>query len=155
MTTPSIVPSKYLGTDLDYLHAPRQDNGSMQLVVGSVSVPALTVPDAIIGLIPFQKGACFHITNGSIHSADLDTSTNVTMDIGIVYDDNVTYTDDLDAFVSASTAPQAGGFLTVDEKEGLTLITSANGWLVAQVNAATTTTGSISFNVGVQYGNVA
>ena len=155
MTTPGIVPTKYAGTDADYLNAPRLDSGAVKMVHGSVSIPASTATDTIIGLVPFQKGASFTIGNSSIHSADLDSSTNVTLDVGIVYDNNTTYTNDLDAWVSASTAPQNGGFCTVDEKEGLTLITQANGWLVAQVNAATTTTGSITFNVGVSYGNIA
>lgn len=151
MTTPSILPTQYVGLSYPWLQAPVDRSGSLRMVEGAVSVPAATVTDAIIGLVPFQAGARFMIGNASIYSADLDSSTNVTMDIGYVFDDNATYTNDLDAWVSASTAPQAGGFLTVDEKEGLSFIAGANGWLTAQVNAATTTTGTITFQVGVAY----
>lgn len=151
MTTPGIVPTQYVGLTKPWLLAPVDKGGKEQLVAGTVSIPALTATDTIIGLVPFQPGARFKIDSASVYSADLDSSTNVTMDIGYVFDENSTYTNDLDAWVSASTAPQAGGFLTVDEVEGLTFVAGGNGWLTAQVNAATTTTGLITFAVTVSY----
>jgi hypothetical protein len=151
MTTPTVVPAPYTGTDIDYLHAPVRRDGALRMVQGAVTVPATTAQNAFIGLVPFQKGARFLINDKSVHVADLDSSTNVTADLGIIYDDNVTYTDDPDAFVSASTAPQAGGFLTVDETAGLSFVAEANGWLAVQVNAATTTEGAITFSLGVAY----
>lgn len=151
MTTPSIIPTQYVGLTYPWLQAPVDRSGALRMVEGAVSIPATTATDAIIGLVPFQAGARFHIDGASIWSADLDSSTNVTMDIGYVFDQDATYTNDLDAWVSASTAPQAGGFLTPDEKEGLSFVAGSNGWLTAQVNAATTTTGTITFQVAVAY----
>lgn len=150
MTTPSIVPTGFAATDLDYLKARCDTSGAMRLIQGSVSVPASTATDAIIGLAPFRKGA--RLSYGSrVYTADLDSSTNVTLDIGYVYDDNATYTDDPDAFVAASTAPQSGGMVEMTALAGMTFVAEADGWFIAQVNAATTTTGNLTYNLGISY----
>ncbi len=155
MTTPNIIPTGYQGDYRDYLNAKVDRAGAVRNERGAVSIPASTVTDAIIGLFPFQAGMSFADIGGySFYIADIDSSTNVTLDLGIVYEDNVTYTNDLDLITSASTAPQAGGFVAPDEIDWMTFISSGNGWVVAQVNAATTTTGSITFNVDTCYDRV-
>jgi hypothetical protein len=155
MTTPSILPTGAKGDYRDYLNVKRDTSGAVRNERGAVSIPASTVTDAIIGLFPFQKGMSFAGLGGfNVHVADLDSSTNVTLDVGIVYEDNTTYTNDLDLITSASTAPQAGGFVAPDEIDFLTFVSEANGWVVAQVNAATTTTGSITFNINSVYDTV-
>lgn len=152
MTTPSIVPTGFAGDDTDYLKTKCDRSGAVRRVQGSVSVPASTATDTIIGLFPFNSGMSLAGLSGyNFYTADLDTSTNVTIDLGVVYDNNTDNTNDLDLITSASTAPQAGGFIAPDEIEWMTYVTTANGWVVAQVNAATTTTGSITFNVPITY----
>lgn len=150
MTTPTIYPTGYAGDATDYLHAKVDRSGAVRMVTGSVSVPALTATDTIIGLMPFQKGAKLGY-GARVYTADLDSSTNVTLDIGYVFDDNATYTNVLDAFVAASTAPQSGGMIEMTASAGMTFSAGANGWIVAQVNAATTTTGALVFNLPIAY----
>lgn len=151
MTTPSVVPAKYTGDSYPWLRAKVDRDGCVRSVATSVTVPAATAQDAYIGLVPFQAGARFILDSTSIYCADLDTSTNVTLDVGIIYDDHANNTNNATAFASASTAPQTAGFVSIDEIAGMTLVTTGNGWLVAQVNAATTTEGAITARVMVCY----
>lgn len=151
MTAPTIVPTGYQGDYRDYLNVKADKSGAARLSSGSVSVPAATATDTVIGLVPFQAGARFVIGGYSIHCADLDTSTNVTLDVGVAYENTTAGTDALTTYVAASTVPQAGGFVTPTAVGGLTYVTTGNGWLVAQVNAATTTTGSITWNIPLVY----
>lgn len=150
MTTPTIVPTRYLGTDVDYLNAPRTSNGMVAVVAGAVPVPSGTVATTVVGLFPVQKGATFHAPD--FHCGNFGAATT-TVSIGIVYDDNVNNTDDVDLFASAATAPQAGGYVTLDEPEWLNYVTTANGWVAATINTANAdATANLTFNVGVQYG---
>jgi len=151
MTTPSVVPTQYSGTYLDFLKAKCDRDGCVRLVQGTVSVPSGTAADAYVGLVPFNKGARFHITDKSIHCGDFGAGTT-TVNVGYVYDDNVTYTNDVDAWASLSNAAQSGGFVTPDEKEGMNFVAEANGWLTVQLKtAAADATASITFQVGVAY----
>lgn len=155
MTTPSILPTGANGDYRDYLKVKRDTSGAVRNERGSVSVPASTVTDAIIGLFPFQAGMSFAANGGfSVYVADLDSSTNVTLDVGVVYATSGDGTDDLDLITSASTAPQAGGFVAPDEIDWMTFVATGNGWVTCQVNAATTTTGSITFNMNTVYDTV-
>lgn len=151
MTTPTIVPVGYAGDATDFKKVKRDTFGAVRNVKGSVSVVSGTAAGAYVGLVPFQKGATFLISNASVHCADFGAGTTV-VDLGIIYDDDSTHTNDEDAFVSASTAAQSGGFLTVDEIAGLTLETEADGWLAVKLEtAAADATADITFNVGVAY----
>lgn len=153
MTTPSIVPTGYAGTDDDYARARVDKSGAMRIEADSVSVPSGTATSTVIGLRPFNKGARFHVAPSSFYCENWGAGTT-TVNFGIVYDDNVTYTNDVDAFASLSTAPQSGGFVTIDEITGMTLRTEANGWVVAEVQgAAADATANIVFNFGVAYDN--
>ena len=149
MTNPTIFAAGYSTADSYHLAPSGQGDGPRE-IVRTITVPALTATDTIMGFFPFQKGC--HVSYGAaVTSADLDTSTNVTLDVGYVYDDSTTYTNDLDAFISASTIPQAGGISYFDEAAGATFVAEANGWVIAQVNAATTTAGAVTFNGGISY----
>lgn len=152
MALPTIVPTGFAGDYTDFLKTKADRSGAVRRAQGSVSIPATTATDTIIGLFPFNAGMSFAGLGGfNLHSADLDSSTNVTIDWGIAYQDTVQGTDDLDLITSASTAPQSGGFVAPDEIDFMTLVTTGNGWVTVQVNAATTTTGSLTFDIPFTY----
>lgn len=151
MTTPTIAPTKYAKDDGDFLITKVDRSGALRSEKNSVTVPASTASGTVIGLVPFNKGARFDYAS-TIHIADLDTSTNVTVDIGYVYDDNSTYTNDPNAFGSALTTAQDGGFVTFDETAGLSFVADADGWIaVTTGGGATTTEGAITFHVTLDY----
>lgn len=152
MTTPTIVPTQYNGTYKDFLHAVVDRDGCVRQVHGTVSVTSGTAADAFVGLIPFQAGARFSINNSSVYCGNFGAGTT-TVNLGIIYSDDTTYTNDVDAFASLSTAAQSGGFITVDEITGMTFVAEAEGWLAVQLKAANAdATADITFNVGVAYG---
>lgn len=152
MALPTIVPTGFAGDYTDFLKTKADRSGAVRRVQGSVSIPAATATDTIIGLFPFVAGMSFSGLGGyNLYTADLDTSTNVTLDWGIAYQDSGQGTDNLDAITSASTAAQTGGFVVPDEIDFLTLVTTGNGWVTVQVNAATVTTGSLTFNIPFVY----
>lgn len=151
MTTPSVYPTGYTGTDVDFLNAPCDRSGAVRLVQNAVSVPSGTAADAYVGLIPFNKGARFMIDDKSVYCGNFGAGST-TVNLGYIYDDNTTYTNDVDAWASLSTAAQSGGFITVDEKEGLSFVAEADGWLAAQLKAADAdATADITFQVKVAY----
>lgn len=149
MALPTIVPTGFAGDYTDFLKTKEDRSGAVRRTQGSVSIPSATATDTIIGLMPFNAGFSFSGLP-AIYTADLDSSTNVTIDIGIAYQDTVQGTDDLDAYCSAVSA-QAAAFVAPDEIDWMTLVTTGNGWVTVQVNAATTLTGSITFNIPFVY----
>lgn len=152
MALPTIVPTGFAGDYTDFLKTKVDRSGGVRRAQGSVSIPASTATDTIIGLYPFQSGMSFAGLGGyNLYTADLDSSTNVTLDFGIAYQNSTEGTDDLDNITSASTAAQAGGFVAPDEIDWMTLVTTGNGWVTVQVNAATTTTGSLTFDIPFTY----
>lgn len=153
MTTPTVLPTKFAGTSLDYLKARQVPEGVVQAELVSVSIPSSTASGTVVGLVPFRKG--FSLLQGAtqLYTADLDTSTAVTFDIGYVYDDNTRYTNDADAFASALTTPQAGGLITFDEFAGLNWVAEADGWIaITTGGGSTTTTGSVTGQIVGIYG---
>lgn len=151
MTTPTIVPTGYNADSTDYLKVKRDTFGASRTVAGSVTVSSGTAADAFVGLVPFQKGATFTIGDKSVYAGDFGAGTT-TVNLGIIYEDDTSFTNDVDAFASESDAAQAGGFVTVDEVEGLTLVAEGNGWLAAQVlTADADSDADIDFNVIVSY----
>ena len=149
MTSPTIFATGYNTAD-SYNIAPSGTHDGPRSIERSIAIPALTATDTIMGFFPFQKG--MSVSYGSaIASDDLDSSTNVTLDVGYVYDDSTTYTDDVDAFIAASTVAQAGGVAYFNAKAGATFVAEADGWVVLQNNAATTTTGTVTFNGTISY----
>lgn len=152
MTTPTVVPVGFNNDASDFRNVKADKSGAVRQVAGSVVIPDATAVGAFVGLVPFNKGARFIINDKSVHITDIDSGTDSTVNLGIIYADSDEGTDDVDAFVSASTAGQAGGFLTVDETEGMTLVTTGNGWLALENEAnITEAEGTITFNVGVVY----
>lgn len=146
MTTPSVLPTQYAGTSTDYLKVKRDTSGAERAYVGVVSVPSGTAADAYVGLVPFNKGARFTIGNSSVYCGNFGAGST-TVNLGYVYDDNVTYTNDVDAWASLSTAAQSGGFITVDEIEGMTFVAEGNGWITIQLKAADAdATANVTFN---------
>jgi hypothetical protein len=149
MTTIAIVPTGYKNDSTDYLRVKCDRSGAVRNVAGTVSVTSGTAANSYVGLVPFRKGARFVIGDKSVHCGDFGAGTT-TVNLGVVYADATT--DVPTAFASASTAPQSGGFITINQTAGLTIDTPVDGWLVAQVlTAAADATANITFNVGVVY----
>lgn len=148
MTTPSILPAGFDGTTSDFAKTKGVDrSGAVRLISDSVEVASGTAVDAVIGLIPFNKGQRINLNDRSFYVGNIGAAST-TLNFGYVYNDDTTYTNDTDAFVSLSTAAQAGGFVTIDEKGSLLFEAEADGWIVAEVKgAATDATGDIEFNV--------
>jgi len=154
MTTPSVLPVQYAGNYKDFLKVKVGNTGAARVVVAAVSVPSGTAADAIVGLVPFVKGARFVIGDKSVHCGNFGAA-GTTINIGYVYEDNVTYTNDVDAWASANTAPAAGGFVTVDEIDGLSFVAAGNGWLTAQLlTSAADATANITCNLVVAYDGI-
>lgn len=151
MTTPTIVPTQYQNDYRDFLNAPVDRDGCIRLQQGTVSVTSGTAADAYVGLIPFQKGARFVINDKSVYCGNFGAGTT-TVNLGIIYFTAGDGTDDVDTFASLSTAAQSGGFITVDEIEGLTFVSTGRGWLAVQLKtAAADATADIAYSVGVAY----
>ena len=151
MTTPTVVPGQYNADATDFLKVKRDTFGAVRTVTGTVTVPSGVAADENIGLVPFQAGATFTIDDKSVHCGDFGAGTT-TVDLGIIYDDDTNNTNDANAWAEADTAPQSGGFVTVTEIEGLTLKTTANGWLALTVRtAATDAEADVTFSVQVKY----
>ena len=155
MTTNTFVAvaNGYQNDFTDYLRAPTNRNGSVQAVIGTTVMPITTAEGAFAGLVPFRKGATFTISDTSVHTTDIDAGTDSELHLGIMYKDSDEGTDDVDAFVAASTAGQAGGFLAITNQVGNTYVTTGDGWLAIenQTNISETAA-TFTFNVGVSYG---
>jgi len=153
MTTPSIVPAEYAGDNQDFAKTKGVDrSGAARIVQGTVTVPDETAADAFVGLVPFNKGARFAIHGKDVYCGNFGAGTT-TVNLGIIYDDDSTFTNAPDAFASLSTAAQDGGFIAVDEKEGLTLVTEGDGWLAVQLKtAAADAEADIEFSILQSYG---
>lgn len=121
----------------------------------TVTVPATTASGSDLGMIPFQKG--WNLLSFEIKSADLDTASNVTLDVGYIYDDSA-LTDDPNAFLAASTIaqggtdvvyPTAGGLLT-----GTGFESAGTGFMTITIGGgATTTAGDIIIQANFTYDN--
>lgn len=142
MTTPTNLPTGYNGTYTDYLHTKADRDGCARLQYSSISITAAATAGTTYGLVPFNKG--FRLSYGSrLSTADLDTSTNVTLDIGYTYKTGSSATDDPDAFATALSA-QTAGVLTFDEVAGLSWVAEDDGWITVTLAAGpTTTTGTV------------
>lgn len=152
MTTPTVYASGLNGDASDYRNAKVDRTGAVRRVQGTATVPVSTAAGAFVALVPFQKGARFVIGDKDVHITDIDNGTDSLVNLGIIYDSTDEGTDDVDAFVLASTAGQAGGFLAITSAVGLTYVTTGNGYLALENDAnITETEGTVTFNVGVYY----
>lgn len=153
MTTPSQVATGYAGDYTDYNSTPGKRDGSITIVSGTATIDNGTTAGVFVGLIPFNKGARFHVNDKSFHVSDIDAGTDSLVNFGIVYDDNTTYTNDVDLFVLQDDAGQSGDFVPLTNTAWMTFEAEADGWLVMENDVNTTEAeGTITFNVGVQYG---
>lgn len=151
MTSPSIVPTTYQNNATDYLNTKVDKGGRAFFQDEQVSVPSGTTTTTIVGLIPFNAGCKIGVTSSSFFCAAL--STSVTLDIGVIYSDNVANTNNQTLFVSASTAAAAGGAIPlVPTATNVPYITTGDGWIVATIGGATTgTTGIIYIQALLDY----
>lgn len=151
MTAPNLYPAKYTGTSTDYLLCKADRGGPQRMEAVTASVTATSTTNTIVGLVPFRKGAMFDYSS-TIYVADLDTGTTITWNIGYIYDDNVTYTNDQDAFASALTTGQAAGFVTFDEPTGMTWRSEGDGWIAMTLaSGPSTTAGNVTAQITLVY----
>lgn len=134
MTTPSILADTAGNARVDR-------SGAVRSMKAAATVPASTAADTIVGMIRFEKG--FSLDQLAVVSEDLDTATNVTLDVGYVYD-SASLTDDPDAFFDGSDIVQDAGSVVWPVADGL--LTGAGfeaagpGYVVVQTKGASTTT---------------
>jgi hypothetical protein len=156
MTTalPTIYPVGYAGTTNDFLETKVDRSGAMRLQTGTVAIPASTATSTLIGLMPFNKGCKVHY-GSSVYSDDLDSSTNVTFNIGYTYYDSTQGTTNASGFVAGSTVPQTGGLIPFTAASGSSVgmvwTAAADGWIAITNTAATTTSGNVEFNIAFAY----
>lgn len=143
MTTPDIF-SDVAGTATNKFTAKLEPQGILaQKAIATI--PAATASGTDIGMIRFEKG--FSLTGLAIVSADLDTATNVTLDVGYLYDD--TTGEDPNAFLAALDIAQDAGSRLWPVEDGLltgiSFIATGPGYLNVQTGGgATTTAGDIT-----------
>lgn len=147
MTVPNVVNPRYVADSSAYRNAKVDRSGAARGEAFNVSVPSgTTVAAGIIGLVPFQTGAKF-LYDSTIFANALGAST--TLSLGYIYDDNVTFTNAPAAFLAATASNTANQKLNPNVETGVawkaidSLVGTgalANGWIVAVLGGATTTT---------------
>lgn len=158
MTVPNIVNPNYAADSSAYRAAKVDRSGAERGEAFSVSVPSGTAVGQIIGLVPFQTGAKFNY-GSSIFANALGTS--VTVSLGYIYDDNVTFTNATAGFLGLTAANTANLKLVPNVEAGVawkaidSLVGTgalANGWIVAVIGGATTgTTATIYGQIDMMY----
>lgn len=154
MALPTIVPTGFAGDYTDFFKVKADRSGAVRRTSGSVSIPGSTAQATLIGLFPFTSGMSFGgLSGNNFYVADLDSGTTVTISIGVAYQNTTEGTDSLTLVTSASTAAQAGGYISpTAQATWQDYVTTGNGWVVASITAGpTTTTGSLTFNVPFAY----
>lgn len=141
MTTPDVFADGYTNSADAFLNSPSGQGLPDRPVRATVTTAAIITSGTVIGMIPFQKGASLEMGSGALLAPDLDTSTNVTFELGFVYDDEVTFTNDPNAFILSSTAFQtAANFVGFDGTGGFTFVAEADGWIAITTGGGSTTT---------------
>lgn len=152
MTTPTIF-SDVAGTAANQNVAKFVPQGiiSQKAVI---AIPASTAAATKAGAIRFQKG--FNLIGFSIKSDDLDTGTDVTLDVGYLYDG--TTGEDPDAFLDGVDIAQDAGSLVWPVADGL--LTGVgfeavdDGYLSVEIKTGpTTTAGDITVTAYFTYDN--
>lgn len=109
------------------------------------AIPASTAAGTNIGMIRFNKG--FSLTGLALKSDDLDSGTNVVLDVGYLYDDTTgeddnAFFNDIDIAQDAGSViwPIADGLLT-----GISFTATGDGYLsITTRTSSTTTAGNIT-----------
>lgn len=152
LTLPSIVSSAYVGTKADFRTAKVDRSGANRTEYFTATIPAITVITTVIGLVPVQKGARFCHGASQFYVDDLDSSTNVTFDLGYTYYDSAVGTSDDNAIASALTTAQTGGLITFDEPLGMDHVFLGDAWITMTITGGSTTTqGVIKGQVVIAY----
>lgn len=134
---PDNVPTGYAGDSTDFLKVKRDSFGSLRMQYASIAVADNATAGTTYGVTPFQKG--FRISYGSrLTTTDLDTASNVTLNVGYLYEDT-SLTSDPDAFASALSG-QAAALLTFDEEAGISWVATGDGWVTVALAAGPVTT---------------
>jgi len=143
MALPTIYPTRYAGTAKVFLKVKADRSGAARICAGAVTSSSGTATDTYVGLFPFNKGARVIIGDKSVYVGDIGT-TATTVNLGYLYETSTS--SDADAWVSLSTASGSGGYLTVDEIQGLSFVAADNGWVTLQIaGAATNAAGDVTF----------
>lgn len=151
MTQPTIVPVGFANTATDYLKVKADKSGNAIMNRTTVSVPTGTTTTTTIGLVPFTSGCLIGLNSSAFASDALGTS--VTLSFGVAYATVGDGTDAPTLFSGALTGAAAGGELDlVPSVTNLPYVTTGNGWIIATVGGATTTTtGNIQGQVVLDY----
>ena len=141
MTTPDVFADGYSNSADAFLNSPGGEGSPDVPVRATVTTAAIIASGTVIGMIPFNKNASIEMGSGAMLAPDLDTGTDVTYTLGFVYDDNVTFTNDPDAFITTATDFQtAANFKAFDGTGGFTFVAEADGWIAITTGGGSTTT---------------
>lgn len=131
MTTPTIIADTAGNAKVDR-------SGAVRSIQAQAAIPNTTAANTIIGMIRFQAG--FSLDQLAIKCSDIDAGITVLLDVGYVYDDDTTYTNDPNAFfdgldigqdAGSRVWPVADGLLT-----GVGFVAEAPGYIVVQITDA-------------------
>ena len=147
MTTPSILSNTADNAKVDR-------SGAVRSVSGQAAIADTTAAGTIVGLIRFQKG--FNLDQLAIKSSDMDAGTDLLLDVGYVYDDDTTYTNDPNAFFDGLDIAQDAGSVVWPVADGLLtgvgFTAEADGYVVVQLtDNAVEADGTIDFKALFSY----
>lgn len=147
MTTPTILADSAVNAKVDR-------SGAVRSISGQATIPNTTAANTYIGLIRFQAG--FSLDMLAIKSSDMDAATDLLMDVGYVYDDNTTYTNDPNAFFDGLDIGQDAGSRVWPIADGLSTgvnwTAEADGYIVVQMtDNAAEADGTIDFKALFSY----
>ncbi len=150
MTTPGL----YSDVAVNAYQTKVERDGAVTSIKATAAIPATTVITTNVGMVRFQKG--FFPTHLAIKSADLDTSTNVTLDVGYIYDDTIQGTDDDNFFFNDLDIAQDAGSRTWPIDDGLgtgvSFTATGSGYIsITTAGGSTTTAGNIEMIVTYTY----
>lgn len=151
LALPTYVPSPYLGTTADFRACKVDRSGAVRSQYFSTSITTGTATGVYAGLVPFNKNARISFPKEGLYIANIGDGS-FTFDIGILYYDSTSGTNDDDAYASALTTGQAGGLITLDEHAWIDVLTEADGWVVLKTGGSTTdNTGVIKGHALISY----
>lgn len=141
-TTPTVFSdAAYNNTNGTPLSAKMEPQGNLAQLA-TYAVPSATAQNTVIGMIPFETG--FSLLSYALKVPDLDSSTNVTYDVGYCYPSGAgsSTTEDLAAFATGASAqaatsvlwPVAAGLLT-----GQSFTATQPGFLTIRITGGATT----------------
>lgn len=153
MVMPTIFADGLQGNAEDFATAPGLRTGATKHQIATVTLPDDVAQNTVIGLVPFNAGATFPY-GSAVSITDVTAGATTTLDVGVAYADTIQGTDALDIYIDGSTAPQAGGVVSFNDIDGMSYVTTGNGYLVAVITAAATDIpGTLKFNGLVSYEN--